>query len=456
MPETRCVAVIDIGKTNAKVALVDIEDQAEIAVRKRPNAVLHTGAYPHFDTEALWAFVLDALRDLGATHRIDAVSVTTHGATAALLDANGELALPVLDYEHDGPDALDRAYNAIRPPFSESGSPRLPGGLNIGAQLFWQERSFPDQWDCVRQILTYAQYWSFRLTGVATTEATSLGCHTDLWSPGTRNFSSLVDKLSWRELFAPVRAASDRLGAITAEVAERTGLPAHTPVYCGIHDSNASLLPHVLFREPPFSVISTGTWVVVMSMGGRAEGLDPGRDTLINVNALGEPVPSARFMGGRENALLTDGLSEGWSEADVQAVLDGPILLLPSVQGGSGPFPDCNARWMPGKPDSAAEQRVAAAFYLALMTATCLELTGANGPVIIEGPFASNRLFLEMLATATGRPVIRQSGSTGTSVGAALLAGDWNALPSATGETVQSRPEWRPYADAWRAAVAEG
>ena len=54
----------------------------------------------------------------------------------------------------------------------------------------------------------------------------------------------------------------------------------------------------------PFSVVSTGTWVIAMAVGGAAVELDPARDTLVNVNAFGEPVPSARFMGGREFATL--------------------------------------------------------------------------------------------------------------------------------------------------------
>ena len=79
------------------------------------------------------------------------------------------------------------------------------------------------------------------------------------------------------------------------------------PVFCGIHDSNASLLPHVLTRPAPFSVVSTGTWVVIMAIGARKVALDEARDTLINVNALGDPVPSARFMGGRAFAMLLSG-----------------------------------------------------------------------------------------------------------------------------------------------------
>ncbi len=70
----------------------------------------------------------------------------------------------MLDYEHDGPDALAAEYDAVRPPFSETGSPRLPLGLNLGAQIFWQERRFPERFANVAAILTYPQYWTFRLT----------------------------------------------------------------------------------------------------------------------------------------------------------------------------------------------------------------------------------------------------------------------------------------------------
>ena len=99
----------------------------------------------------------------------------------------------------------------------------------------------------------------------------------------------------------PARPATDILGTIRPEIAARTGLPTSIPVYVGIHDSNASLLPHLLGSKPPFSVISTGTWVIAMSVGGKEVALDPKRDTLINVNAFGNPVPSARFMGGRNS-----------------------------------------------------------------------------------------------------------------------------------------------------------
>lgn len=44
--------------------------------------------------------------------------------------------------------------------------------------------------------------------------------------------------------------------------------------------------------------------MVSFAVGGDMDGLDPGRDTLANVDAYGRAVPSSRFMGGREFEVL--------------------------------------------------------------------------------------------------------------------------------------------------------
>ncbi len=454
MSALRHIAVIDIGKTNAKVALVDLTTLSEVALRRTANAPVRQAPYPHHDVEGLWTFILNSLASLNREQRIDAISITTHGATGALVDAAGELVLPVLDYEFDGPDRLAAEYDAVRPPFAETGTPRLPVGLNLGAQFFWQQKRFPSEFARAAAMLMYPQYWALRLTGIAANEVTSLGCHTDLWNPWTTDFSSMVDALGWRKLMAPVRPARARLGPILPSLAARTGLDPQTPVFCGLHDSNASLLPHLLSDAPPFSVVSTGTWVVSMAVSGNPLPLDPARDTLVNVNALGDPVPSARFMGGREFSVLTGDKSLDCSGSDVLAVLTEKILLLPSTQQGSGPFPHHAATWLNADGIGKGERFAAISFYLALMTATCLELIGADGPTTVEGPFARNRLFVGMLAAATARTVIASEAATGTSIGAALLATDQIASHGKGERTEpQTDPVWADYVSAWRAAA---
>jgi len=419
------IAVIDIGKTNAKLALVRLPDMSEIEVVTRPNTVLPGPPYPHFDVAGHWAFLLDGLTRFHAAHGISAIAITTHGAAGALIADDGSLAAPILDYEHNGPDETASAYNAIRPPFEETGSARLPAGLNLGAQIHWQFQTDPTLRDRVAHVVTYPQFWAHRLTGVLATDVTSLGCHTDLWNPFAATFSSLPETLGIAEKIAPPRKPGDVLGPILPEIAARTGLPGETPVSCGIHDSNASLLSHLVTMVPPFSVVSTGTWVIAMAVGGKPVTLDPKLDTLVNTSAFGDPVPSARFMGGREHDIAIGGAPVTPDIAQMREVLAEKTMLLPAVMPETGPFAGMRAHWVGTEPSAGSGQRSAAVgFYLALVTSRCLELIGHAGPVVVEGPFARNNAFLWMLSAATSSPVLPMDGTTGTSQGAALLFAD--------------------------------
>ncbi len=445
------IAVIDIGKTNAKLALVDLAQRAEIAVLTRPNPAIQTGPYPHFDTDGIWDFLCAGLAEFQSRHGIDGISITTHGACAALLTADGTLATPVLDYEHRGPDDTRAAYDLLRPDFAETGSARLPMGLNLGAQLFWlfeQDASLKAR---TSKIVTWPQYWGFRLTGNLASDLCSIGCHTDLWNPYLATWSSLVDRLRLEDIMAPPQKPSQILGVLLPELQSRLGLLA-VPVLTGIHDSNASLVPY-LTEPAPFSVVSTGTWVIAMAMGGKSVPLDPSRDVLVNVNALGHAVPSARFMGGREYELISQGHAPSATQTDASRVLARSLMLLPSVVQGSGPFPRLQMHWTDSSRDD-AESEVALGYYLALMTAECLESIGAQGPIRIEGPFSVNPWYCSMLNAATGRETRTSTARTGTAIGAALLF-----LPQTAEPAPQTPPPPTPsgglkaYAQKWAALV---
>ncbi|WFE90309.1 FGGY-family carbohydrate kinase [Roseibium porphyridii] len=459
MVTIRHVGVIDIGKTNVKVAVVDLEQRVEIGVLTRPNNVLPGPPYPHYDIDGHWHFICDALKELNLAHGIDALSVTAHGASAVLLDKEGRLASPVIDYEFTGPDDLETEYDEIRPAFSETGSPRLSMGLNVGAQIHWQLSNDPTLHDRIATVLTYPQYWTYRLTGKLANEVTSLGCHTDLWCPQQASYSSLIGKLDLGARMAPVKKAADLMGPLLPDVAQEIGIPADLKVTCGIHDSNASLYPYLQERRPPFSVVSTGTWVITLAIGGVDVTLDPSRDTLMNVNAHGDPVPSARFMGGREFDLVMSGREASCAARDVEHVLTEPILLFPAVDPRSGPFQGKTHSWNTDETNlSDGERYAAVSFYLALMTAECLKITGALGPSLVEGPFARNSLYLDMLAAATERSVETSSGSsTGTSTGAALLL-DKKVTAQAFGSDFTDKAETfdgrlTGYASEWKSAV---
>ncbi|MEM7258426.1 MAG: FGGY-family carbohydrate kinase [Pseudomonadota bacterium] len=456
----RAVAVIDIGKTNAKLAIVDRDSLRELQVLTTPNPVIESAPYPHFNTTHLWDFIVSALTTLGGSYDICGISITTHGASIVLLDQHGNLATPILDYECDYPERTADIYNNIRPPFEHTGSPRLAIGLNVGAQLHWQFTEFPDLHNRVHTVLTYPQYWAYRLSGIAANEVTSLGCHTDLWNPFSNQYSALVDTLNIRDKMAAVQPASAVLGPILPNIASATGLPSNTPVYCGIHDSNASLLTHLQRIDGPFSVVSTGTWVICLSPGSSDLSLlDESKDTLLNVNAYGQPTPSSRFMGGREYDYLVAQYDAVETRHVIVNEATTSAFILPAVESSSGPYPHHTYQWTIDPQTLTAEERYnVISFYLAMMTDTCLRLCQASGPIIIEGPFAGNPCYCAMLAAATGREVRCQRGSsTGTSIGAALLAPTIVAEDNNQYQLLSDHQMVQAldgYADGWRHHVA--
>jgi sugar (pentulose or hexulose) kinase len=403
------VIVIDIGKTLAKATLWDA-DRTLIARETRPNARIDCGAYTGLDIDGIDAWLGDVLADFAKRANVGAIVPVAHGAAAVLI-RDGQVAVPPMDYESTIPTDVLNAYRARRAGFAETGSPALPDGLNLGAQLHWLEDLHPQAFENA-SILPWGQYWAWRLSGVAATEATALGCHTDLWNPATGSPSSLAVDTGWANRFPPLRAAADSLGPLTPEWAARTGLPADTRVHCGIHDSNAALMAARGFAgiaDREATVLSTGTWFVAMRTPGEPvdlTSLPKARDCLINIDAFGTAIPSARFMGGREIETLT-----GVDARRIDIRPDQPALLacvaeivargtmvLPTFAPGFGPFPDSEGRWI-DMPEDWFARRSAVCLYTALVADVALDLIGARKTILIEGRFAEAEVFTRALAS---------------------------------------------------------
>lgn len=452
---TGCVAVFDVGKTNIKLVVFDA-DGGIVADRSHPNGPLSPDAefpYLRLDTELAWRFLMGALREVGAAHPIEAISVTTHGASGVLVAGDG-VALPPMDYEFDGFGGVDAAYDAVRPPFAETLSTLSARGLNLGRQIFYLERTFPDRFAAARAFLACPQYWSWRLSGVMATEVTSLGAHTDLWRPKEGRLSSLVETQGWTRLFPPIRRAWETLGALRPEVAAATGLSSDVRVVCGAHDSNASLVPYLAAREDPFTVLSTGTWVIIMAVGGKAPIFEKA-DMLANVDIRGRPVPTARLMLGREFAVLAGETPAEAGEADVAALIASGAMALPAFTDQGGPFARRKGEILGPAPQTSASRSALATLYCALVSAHMLERLQAPGDIIVEGGFNRSPAFASLLAALCRDRAVFMAPASGAAEGAALLA-QWDrphASPRLRPAERWSLPGLQAYHERWRAML---
>lgn len=411
---TGSTIVVDIGKTNAKLSAWDADGHL-LARRSRsntPQITANTIAGERvLDVHGIENWLLDTLAEFAKLTHVERIVPVGHGAAAALLKEGRLLAAP-LDYEDDLAAEVRADYVAQRDAFTATGSPALPCGLNLGIQLHRFEQSHGALSTYIT-IVPWPQYWAWRLCGVAASEVSSLGCHTDLWQPLTHEFSPLAVRRGWAARFAPLRTAGEILGPITAEIAARTGLPRECMVLCGMHDSNAALVAakgHAEIANHDATVLSTGTWFVAMRSANNAavdlRTLDESRDCLVNVDVHGHAIPSARFMGGREAELiggidsfsLTDNYDPDALLARLPALLGSGVAVFPSFVRGVGPFPHAIGEWR-NKPADAGDQRVMTGLYLALMADAALDLIGSRERLLIEGRFAEAVIFVRALAT---------------------------------------------------------
>jgi sugar (pentulose or hexulose) kinase len=202
------------------------------------------------------------------------------------------------------------------------------------------------------------------------------------------------------------------VGPISAEWIERCGLPGDVKVLCGLHDSNAALIAARAAAgaaQGDMTVLSTGTWFVAMRTPSGArftelENLPVDRDCLVNVDWKGEPVPSARFMGGREievlmgsDARLEPENDDAAQVAAAHTVIANGAMILPTFAPGAGPYRHGSGRWL-AMPDDVLQRWAAVCLYAALLADTALDLIGAEDHLIVEGRFAASTLFVAALA----------------------------------------------------------
>ncbi len=425
------IAVLDVGKSNAKLLLLD-EAGEVLAQRSRACAVLPGPPYPQLDLDGIWRWAVAALRELAALAPIRCIVPVAHGAAAVLM-AGEAPALPALDYEHPAPDACAGELAAQLDPFALTGSPILPLGMCLGAQLHWQERSFPDAFARASDLLLLPQYWAWRLSGVKATEVTSLGAHTHLWRPAEGAFSGLVERRGWARLFPPMRRAWETLGPVQAGGGGRHRPAARLPGGRG-HPRQQCLLPAAP-RRPcrPHSPCSPP-----------APGSSPWRPAPESTGSTRRPTcwPMSTRMGSRcRRPGSWAGARSSWWPAPMRCTprrrrgcrgdrgggRDGAAELRRrqrAVHGPAGPHRRRSRVLLrPGGPPWRA-------LYAALTVDAMLDKLGATGPVIVEGSFHRNAAFCGLLAALRpGQPIHATDDPSGTARGAWLLA-RWDERPN--------------------------
>jgi L-fuculokinase len=422
----KLLAVFDVGKTNKKFTVYNSNLAAIYSETVRIGEIEVSGIVCD-DIDSLTAWVKTKLADWRS--KLSAVAVSTHGATLALLDAEGRLAMPVISYNHEVGERVKQdffeEFGSPEELYERTGTPPLGQLLNAGIQLYWIRREFPERYARAKRILFLPQYVIHSFSRLEAAELTSLGCHTYLWDLAESGWSVVAEGLDVPFRSPTIRSVWERLGEAEGVVV--------TP---GIHDSNAALLPYLVRERGGFVLASTGTWCVLMYPGApfSPSREDIYRDVLYYVDAYGRPVKAARFKCGFEfehyvNLLKRtfggDPLAVGLDRRlAVEVLKAGEAFFVPTLTPGTGQFPRSKGRVV-----GCLTDLVRAYHYLnlslAVQTWHALKLLtgGRKVKVYVQGGFAKNDVYLAYLATlARWSEVIKGEYPEATSLGAALTA----------------------------------
>ncbi len=419
----RGIAVVDIGATNSKVVVFD--GALNEVDRLTTETAHHDGPpYKHVDVERIVAFAVEAIGALDRALPVDVIVISAFGSTLGCVDDAGDLATPVMDYLAEPPEAVAEGYARIAPPFTETFCNTWPAALSPGRQLYWLETVYPEAFAQIATIMTWSQYLAFRLGGRPTIEITALGAFSQLLDVFNGDLSSLTRARGWAPRFAPLARAWDDIGELKPAF-RPAGFRGRGRILCGVHDSDANYLRYLAGGFSALALLSTGTFIIGFESQADITRLDPERNTFSFTDVFGRPIGCCGFFGGGEfNKLLAGAPPTAASVAELEAIIARSVFALPSFSDTGGPVAGSGNRGriegaLTGTP---AERASLATLYTALMAAEALDAVESRSPIVVDGPFARNDLFCDLLAALRPDQTVSSSLQEGTAVGAAALA----------------------------------
>ena len=363
---------IDVGTTNVKVVLVD-EPGSVVASAQRALRTHHDGEIGEQDAAALWSAVEDAIGEVTSAapdraREVGAVGCCSQYSSIVPVDAAGLPVAPMVMWtDKRGTDhcwdILGDHGHAFETWVDRHGIPPVGNGLAL-AHLLHLQRDRPETHAATATWLEPMDYVNLRLTG-------TVGAN-----QGTMFMSQLCDNRTLGttdydpDLLAMTGLDADRLppllpldapvGPLSADVAERLGLPPDAVVYGGVNDTVAGAVATGALVDGRGGLSIGTTSVLLDAMADKAVDLDhelltmpsPFPDTYLlwAENGIGgralehvlvDVVHAVDALGDHQTADEFRQLDEALDS--VTPGSDG-LLFLPWLNGSLSPDSDPNAR----------------------------------------------------------------------------------------------------------------
>ena len=405
--------VLDIGKTNVKLTFVDSINNKTIKFFTTKQKNIYRHGIKILNSNSIFEWALKKITYIGKKHNLDKFVCTAHGTSIALISYDDKELLACTDYEYKF-DKLFNSYKKIAPKFNESFSPFLENGLNIGQQIYYLYKKKQQLIKETKYILNYPQYIVWKLTSGFSSEISYVGCHTHLWDFKRNKLSSFVKKIKLEKKFPKIRKAWDTIG-------QRKIGESNLKIINGIHDSNASYLYFKNSDIKNFTLVSTGTWYIIFNQKTPLKNLNPSLDMLANIDVFGKPVPTMRFMGGREYDHLMGVFKISNKTRAIKNFSFHDYLIYPSYASGGGfSINKINIGFYEGLNKGQIYYLIC--LYISFVINFCLNQMKSSNTIILDGPITKNITIMKILSSLRKKQIVlKNKREIGTTLGATNL-----------------------------------
>ena len=363
---------VDVGTSRVKAVRFD-DGWAEVDSAGESTVVLSSpDGRREQDMEQVWEAVARVVTEVVSRcpDQVELVAVTAQGDGTWLIDAEGRpVGEALLWNDNRAARLIDRWQldGVLEEAFRTSGSLGAPGLAN--AQLRWLREHEPRRLESATTLLSCGSWVYHRLTGervLERSDAANPFCDARTWEYDD-GLLELFDLSDLAGLLPPVVSGSEAVAPLRADVAERLGLPAATPVALASYDVVTSAVGSGVGRAGTAMAVLGTTLCVGVA----------GEDPLLDRTASGMTLPSGTdgrwlvafaTLTGTEAldwAARTLGLADAGSVARLAATstrTDLPLFLPYLSPAGSGPrswTPTCaeacgSCAWTTRRPTSPA------------------------------------------------------------------------------------------------------
>lgn len=256
---------VDLGATSGRTVLAAYDGQ-RIHMReftRFENPQLPLGGHIFWDLPHLYNEILRALRQVKAEGiELQSIGIDTWGCDFAFFGQDGQLlGLPYCYRDPHTDGAMENYFRQCMPQhqiYQRTGIQFMP--FNSLFHLYTQQREGCVALQHADKILFIPDALIYMLTGEAVCEYT-VASTSQLLNPRTGDLDAeLLATLGLsRQRFGRLVQPGERVGTLTPQVQQATGLPPIPIIAIASHDT-ASAVAAVPAQDPDFAYLSCGTW----------------------------------------------------------------------------------------------------------------------------------------------------------------------------------------------------